>query len=134
MFVLQFLADRFPLVIEQPFLTPQSATVTAQRAIRADDAMTGDDDANHVGAVGTTNRATRVLITELFRHPRIGTRFAHWDGPQDFPCSQLKVRPDRRQWNVELQVLAGKIISQLRTDRVQIPMFARDNVCSQTLS
>src|SRR5437016_10586098 len=91
------------LVIEQPFLAPQSTAITAQRAIRANDAMARNHDANHVCAVRATDGATRVLISELSRHPRIGTRFAHRNRTQNFPGPPLKGRPDWRQRNVELQ-------------------------------
>ena len=58
-----------PLVIEQPLLPPQSAAVTAKCAIGADDAMTRDDDANHVRAVRAANSPARIYIAEAFRHP-----------------------------------------------------------------
>jgi len=46
-------------VIEQPLLSPQTATVTAQRAIGANDAMARDHNANHVRAIraATARRA-----------------------------------------------------------------------------
>src|SRR6202040_1933416 len=40
-----------PLVIEQPFLSPEAAAITAERTVGADDAMTGDDDGEHVRSV-----------------------------------------------------------------------------------
>src|SRR5207247_6731732 len=133
MFVLQFFAGKFPLVIKQPLLAPQSAAVTAQRAISANNAMTWDSDANHVGAVGTTNGSTRVFISELLRHPRIRTRLAHRNRTQNPPSPQLKVRPDWRQRNVELQLPARKIIGKLRTKRLQMWMFTRHDICAQLI-
>src|SRR5436309_14794123 len=115
MFVLQFFAGRFPLVIKQPLLAPQSAAVTAQRAISANNAMTWDSDANHVGADGTTNGSRRVFISELLRHPRVRTRLAHRNRTQDLPSPQLEVRPDWRQGDADLQLPARTITVQLRT-------------------
>src|SRR5438046_555622 len=102
-----FVLRHFLLVIEQPFLSPQTAAVTTERAISANDTMTRNHDTNHIRAVRATDSAACVLISELLRHPRIGTRFAYRNRTQNFPGSQLKVRADRRQRNVELQVLAG---------------------------
>ena len=74
-----------PLMVEQPFLSPQSTAVAAERAIRANDAMTRNHDANHVRAVRATDGATRVLVSEPSRHPRIRTRFADRNRTQNFP-------------------------------------------------
>src|SRR6266550_2763985 len=73
------LAHKTPLVIEQPFLAPQPAAVTAQRTVGANDAMTRNNDADHVLAIGPAHRATHLDITEFFRHPRIRARFAGWN-------------------------------------------------------
>jgi hypothetical protein len=59
------------LVIEKPFLAPQTATVPAERPVRANNAVARDYDANHVRAIRTPNRATRIFIAEAFCHPRI---------------------------------------------------------------
>src|SRR6201981_2825159 len=74
------------LMIEQPFLAPQTAAVSAERAVGSNHAMTWNDDANHVRSIGATNCATRVFIAEAPGHPRIGTRFANWNRLQDLPC------------------------------------------------
>ena len=105
-----------PLVIEQPFLAPQTAAVPAERAIRSNHPMARDDDANHVRAIRATNCATRIFIAQALCHPRIRTRFANWDRLQDFPSAQLEGGPDRSQRNFELQLLAGEIVPELRTD------------------
>src|ERR1700681_4659041 len=93
-----------PLVIEQPFLAPQSAAVTAERAIGANDAMTGDDNANHVGPVGTSDRAARGRNSQTLGHPGIRARFADWNRPENFPGSHLKIRTDRRERNIKFQI------------------------------
>src|SRR5438270_11019989 len=121
-------------MVEQPFLSPQSTAVAAERAIRANDAMARNHDANHVRAVRATNGATRVLISELSRHPRIRARFAHRNRTQNLPGPQLKVRPDWRQRNVEFQFPAREIAGQLRADRLQMRMLARHDICPQTFS
>src|SRR6266404_114070 len=123
-----------PFVIEQPFLAPPSAAVTAQRAIRPDNAVARDYDANHVRAVCATNCAARIFISQALRHPRIRASFPHRDGPKDFPGTQLKVRSDRRQRNIKLQIFAGKIITELLARRCEVRMLTRHDVGSQSLA
>jgi hypothetical protein len=89
-------------VIEQPFLAPQTATVSAERPVGSNDAMARDDDANHVRAIRATNCATRIFIAQALCHPRIRTRFANWNRLQDFPSAQLEFRADRSQRNLKL--------------------------------
>jgi len=67
------------LVIEQPFLTPEAAAVTTERTIRSDDAMTWNNDGEHVLAIGATDCAAHLDITQFLRHPRIRARFAGWN-------------------------------------------------------
>src|SRR5438128_10717627 len=65
----RLLVHKTPLVFEQPFLTPQTAAVTTERTIRSNDAMTRNNDANHVLAVGASDCATHLNIAKFFRHP-----------------------------------------------------------------
>ena len=106
-----------PLVIEEPFLAPQTAAVPAERAVGANNAVARDDDANHVRAIRATNCATRIFIAQALCHPRIRTRFANWNRLQDFPRAQLKGRSDRSQRNFKLQLLAGEIVSRVANER-----------------
>src|SRR5947208_13187924 len=96
--------------------------------------MTRNDNANHVRAVRTANRAARIFIAESLRHPGIRTRFADSNLLQNFPGAQLKWRPDRRQRNVELQVLARKIISKLLAGCREVAMLARNDIRCQALA
>src|SRR5439155_348210 len=75
----QLLVHKTPLVIEQPFLSPQAAAVAAERTIRSNDAMTRDNDTDHVLAIGPPDRATHLNIAKFLRHPRIRSRFAGWN-------------------------------------------------------
>ena len=54
-------------------------------AIGADNAMTGNDDSNHVRAIRAADRAACPGIAEPLRHPGIGTRFRDGDRPQNIP-------------------------------------------------
>src|SRR6266487_1589634 len=102
-----------PLVFEQPLLPPEPAAVSAEGAIGADDAVTGNDDANHVCAVRSPDSAACSGITHAFCHPGIGARFTSRNGTQDFPIAELKFGANRSQRQIELDILAGEIISQL---------------------
>ena len=57
------------LVLEQPFLAPQTTTISTQRAVSANDAMTRNDDTNHVRPIRAANGASRVFVPEAFGHP-----------------------------------------------------------------
>src|SRR5213079_440161 len=118
----------------QPFLAPQPAAVSAQRSVGADHAVTRNDNADHVCAVRTADSPARVFISQAFRHPGIRACFACGNRLQNFPGPQLKLRTNWRQWNIELEVFAGEIIGQLRTDCFQMPMFSRHYICSQSFS
>ena len=83
-------------------------------------------------AIGATDRATHLNIAQLFRHPGIGSRFTQRNRAQDFPCAKLKRRSHRRERDIELEILSGKIIGQLRSNRIEMSMLTRHNVCLQS--
>src|SRR6266496_388445 len=120
-----FVLRHLLLMLEQPFLAPQTAAVSAQGAVSADHAVTRDDNADHVRAVRAANCSTRVFISQALRHPGIRACFAYGNRLQNLPSPQLKRRTNRRQWNIELQIFTREVIGQLRTDRFQMPMFSR---------
>src|SRR5262249_18423634 len=122
------------LVIEQPFLAPQTAAVAAERAISANDAVARDDDADHVRSIRATNCPTRIFIAQTLCHPRIRTRLADWNRLQDLPRAQLKGRSDRSQRNFELQLLASEIILQLGTNTIEISMLPGHDICAQSFT
>src|SRR5262249_61420704 len=67
------------LMVEQPFLPPQTAAVPAERPVSSNHAVARDDDANHVSAIRATDCTTRIFISQAFCHPRIRTRFSNWN-------------------------------------------------------
>jgi hypothetical protein len=58
-----------PLVIEQPLFAPQSTAIAAERSVGANDAMTRNDNANHVCAIGASDSASGVAVAKTLRHP-----------------------------------------------------------------
>src|SRR5438874_957515 len=85
-------------------------------------------------AVDSRRRNTLVFISKAFRHPGIRACFAYGNRLQNFPSPHLKLRTNRRQWNIELEAFAGEVIGRLRTDCFQMPMFSRHYICSQSFS
>src|SRR4051812_11182345 len=57
------------LVIQQPFFSPQSATVATQRSICTDNAMTWNHNTKHVASISVAHCAARIRISEHLRHP-----------------------------------------------------------------
>ena len=96
--------------------------------------MTGNDDANHVGAVRWPYRAASPRVTHAFRHPGIGARFADWNRTQDFPIAELKFRAYRSQRQIKLEIPARKILRQLLADGLDMPMLSRNNTLGQALA
>src|SRR5437016_695143 len=96
--------------------------------------MTGNDNGEHVRAIRAADGATRVRNAETLRHPRIRTRLRHGYRAQDLPGPHLEVRSDRCERNVECEIFAGEISSELRADRVEVTMLARHNVRLQALA
>src|SRR5438874_957513 len=59
-------------------------------------------------AVDSRRRNTLVFISKAFRHPGIRACFAYGNRLQNFPSPHLKLRTNRRQWNIELEAFAGR--------------------------
>src|SRR6185437_12294359 len=103
------------LVVEQPALGRQTAAEAREAAVRADHAMAGHDDRQRVLAVGRTHGARCLRIAELARDRAVVRRLAVWDAQQFEPDALLKIRPLRREWQIESRQLAREIRLQLRS-------------------
>ena len=80
----------FPLVIEQPLLTRQSAAVAGKRSVGADHAMAGDDDAAKIIAIRARNGADRSRLSDTPGDVSVGTRFTGGNLQQLIPNAPLK--------------------------------------------
>ena len=82
-------ADAF--VHQQPTLPLQSAAIAGERRIGADDAVTGHDDRDRVGAIGQAHRAHRLGLPDAGRQRAIADRAAARDAAQFVPYRALEV-------------------------------------------
>ena len=77
-------------MLEQPLLARQAAAVAGQRAVRADDAMAGHDDADRVLAVGQARRAHRLGLADAPRQLGVADGLAAPDLAQRPPDALLE--------------------------------------------
>ena len=124
------LSRELPLVIEQPFLAPETAAVTAEGAVGADDAMTRDDDRESMFvpfARPTARRAPGIPRRSAIKmEKRVSRRPGLERGTLTSP--HLEIGSDRRKRDVEFQTLAREITSELgQRICVEIAMLTRDN-------
>lgn len=80
----------------------ETAGEAGERAVRAHDAMTRDDDGDRVASDGGTDRAGRPCLADPLRQLAVGGRLADGDPSQLLPDAQL----ERRALRVERQVEA----------------------------
>src|ERR1700720_560442 len=91
---------QLPLVIEEPFFSPDSAAVSAERAVGADDTMAGNDDTHDVVAVRPANRARHLGVAQFLRHPGIGTRLADGNCLKRLPVRSRKGVPTEANYSL----------------------------------
>ncbi len=68
-------ADR-AFVFKQPLLAVEAAAIAGQRAVGADDAVAGDDNADRVGTVGSTRGTDCGWFADALRQIGIGNGLA----------------------------------------------------------
>src|SRR5438477_9807662 len=80
------------LVAEQPPFHLQPAAVSAQRAVRGDDPVAGQDERNWVPAIRGAHGARCGRLTDGARQFRVRPGGPGWDGPQRGPDPPLEGR------------------------------------------
>src|SRR5205085_8831844 len=98
---------------EQPMLDRQPPAVAGQPSVRANHAMTGNDDGQRIAAVGETDRSRRRWLTNLRRERAVRDRPAVGNVEQRAPDSLLKGRPVGRERQVEHATLAFEVFLEL---------------------
>ena len=68
----------------------QSAGVAAERAIRSDNAVTGDEDVDQIRTARCTHSARGARLADFLRHPGVRTCLAAWNGSENQPDFSLK--------------------------------------------
>ena len=105
--------DRGVLQREQRPLAGKAAGVSGQRAVRADDAMAGNDDRQRIAARRGARRADARRSARARRELAIGDRRAVAHAGDRLPDIALERRADRRQRHVERDALAREIFGEL---------------------
>lgn len=81
----------FKFVLEQPFLTPHSTSITYQRPVTADDAVAGYNDGDMIFTVGTGGGADDFGVAKPLGKVHIADGFAIRDFQQFTPDPFLKI-------------------------------------------
>src|SRR5580704_567625 len=104
------LETHLAFVVEQPAFALDPAAVAGERAVGADDSMTGDDDANRIGAVGQAHRSYRGGTAEACGEVSVGNGRAARDLAQGTPEVALEGRACGRDGQgIDGMQLAGKV-------------------------
>src|SRR6185436_14242985 len=114
------------LMSQEPSLTVEAAAVAGQRAVRADDAVTGDDDRDRVGAVGGPHGTDRRRLADAPRQFAIRNGGAGRDAAQRLPDRLLERRAIEFRGNrIERGEVAAKVPPQRLGDLRQGAPHAR---------
>src|SRR5262245_29146099 len=107
---------------QQRALSFQAAGVTGEAAVRADDAVTGNDDADRVAAGGGARGARAAGISRPVRQIAVSAGRADSDARDCSPYRALKRRAFRRERCLKTPAFSREVLSQL------VPGLAQDRV------
>src|SRR6202043_3937523 len=99
---------------QQRALDVEPAAEAGQGAVRADDAVAGNDDRQRVRAVSKPHGACTTGVAETARQFGIGNGLTIRDGPQRLPDRQLERSACRGEREPEGAPRTGKVLAQLR--------------------
>src|SRR6185436_197595 len=91
----------------------QAPRVTGECAVRADDAVTGHDDADRIAAGGSAGRSCTTRASRTLGKFRIGNGLAECDPRDCLPHRTLKRRPTRGDLDGKAHASAVKIFRKL---------------------
>src|SRR3954447_21950770 len=101
------------LVLQEPLLAAQAAAVSPERAPRADDAVTGDDEPDGIPAVRVAHRTTGARAPDATGELAIADPLAEAQGPEGRQDALLEFGPREGQRQIELGALSLEIRQQL---------------------
>src|SRR5262249_22359289 len=81
-----------PFVLQQPPLSGQASSEARQAAVRADDAMTGDDNRHGVLAIRRSDCTGGPLVADPLGQLSVGPGRPRWNPPQAAPYPRLERR------------------------------------------
>ena len=97
-----FFPDRCALLVEQTLLDLKSIGIAAERSVRPDNAVAGDQDGDVVRAIGRPRRPDRARLADCCRDLRVGARLAGRNAPQGLPHRFLKRGALHIEWDVRV--------------------------------
>ena len=100
------------LQLQQISFDFKAATVPAERAIRRNHPMAGDDNRDRIAIVGHADRSKAPRPPDSTRDVAIAPGLPVRDSEESPPAGQLKVGSTQIQWEIELPALAGKVLVQ----------------------
>lgn len=100
-------------MVEEPFLSPETAGIADEVAFGADDTVTRDDDGDVVPAVGGGGGADRLGIAETAGHFEVTNGLAKGDCRQFVPDALLERGAVLGHGKIEDAALSLEILDQL---------------------
>ena len=111
----------------------QASAIAGQRAVAADDAVAGRDDADGVGSIGVGHGSDGLRNAKVSCHLAVGKGGAVWDAQQLFPNPFLELRPDEKQWKVKRGALSAKVFVELLAGGIGGFRRQLDEICPKHL-
>ncbi len=130
---------------QEPFLAPQTAAETGQRAVRTDTAVAGNDDRDPVGIIGLSHRPKCRRLADRTGQIAVGTGFPERHIEKLFPDTPFELRAVVMKRHAKLETFAGQIglkffgklferIAATRNDmRIQFALQSRHGVDARLL-
>src|SRR5689334_17671574 len=110
------------LQAQQELLARDAAAVLAERAVRADDAVAGDDDRDGGRAARRAGRAHRARVSGVLGEVAVGADLAVADAAQALQAAALELAPDEAEVDRQVEVLAPalEVLVELAADVVEL--------------
>src|SRR5210317_686530 len=105
-------AGQLELEAQQIRLRSQAPGVANEVSVTAQDAVTGDDDGDGIGAVRGRNRTDRVGVARTLGQLQVGDGRTVRYLLQSVPHALLKCRSDQAQWQVESLPRAAEVLAE----------------------
>ena len=106
-------AGQLELEAQQIRLRSQAPGVANEVSVAAQDAVTGDDDGDGIGAVRGRNRTDGVGVAQTLGQLEVGDGRTERYLPQSVPHPLLKCRSDQAQRQVESLPRAAEVLAEL---------------------
>lgn len=109
---------------EEPLLAPESTSISCQRTVCTDHAVTGHNQGDLVGSVGARDGACGCRLPKTFRDIGVATCVSGRDPPQFIPDASLECTAAIGQWSGKTGGYAAKECLQFTPDLLAWQRFA----------